>query len=82
MRENDVIQVAKEIMEVDFLTKSSGKKWQYKKLTKDLVLMGHSFGGITALGAADKCFQAKAIVGLDPWFFPYNGEEGLKSGDY
>jgi len=82
MRENDAIQVAREIMEPNFLTSTFGKRWQYKSLTKDLVLMGHSFGGITALGAADKCFQAKAVIGLDPWFFPYAGDKGLKSGDY
>jgi hypothetical protein len=70
------------MMEPDFLTKSFGKKWQYKSLTKDLVLMGHSYGGTTALGSADKCFQAKAVIGLDPWFFPYAGDKGLKTGDY
>jgi hypothetical protein len=38
--------------------------------------MGHSFGGITVLGAAKKCKKAKAVIAMDPWFFPH-----LKDGE-
>jgi len=33
--------------------------------------MGHSYGGITALGASNKCKFANAVIALDPWFFPH-----------
>ena len=49
--------------------------WSRAKLTKNLVLMGHSFGGITALGAAKDCSHAVAVVGLDPWFFPHKDDQ-------
>jgi dienelactone hydrolase len=41
------------------------------KLSKDLVIMGHSFGGISVLGAAADCEPAKAVIALDPWFYPH-----------
>jgi hypothetical protein len=34
--------------------------------------MGHSFGGITVLGASARCRKAVAIIAMDPWFFPLN----------
>lgn len=33
--------------------------------------MGHSFGGITVLGAASDCTPAKAVIAMDPWFYPH-----------
>ena len=45
----------------------------------DLILGGHSFGGITAITTAAKLpenSQPKAVMTLDPWFFP-NHEEFL-----
>ena len=51
------------------------------KLTEDIILMGHSFGGITALGASSLCPKAKATIGLDPWFFPHK-EDNIKCGDH
>jgi dipeptidyl aminopeptidase/acylaminoacyl peptidase len=45
--------------------------WSKSVLDDKLVLMGHSFGGITVLGAAENCKQAKAVISLDPWFFPH-----------
>ncbi len=36
-----------------------------------LIAMGHSFGGCTAQYAGFKYGKKiKAIIGLDPWFFP------------
>jgi hypothetical protein len=37
--------------------------------------MGHSFGGITALGAAKNCEMARAVIALDPWFYPHKNDE-------
>lgn len=39
--------------------------------------MGHSFGGITVLGAASKCPNVKAVISMDPWFFPHSKTENL-----
>ena len=36
-----------------------------------LIVSGHSFGGITALGATCEDNRVKAVVALDPWFFPH-----------
>ena len=47
-----------------------------------LVLSGHSFGGITAVVAAARLPEhigLKAVQVLDPWFYAYEGE--LKSGE-
>lgn len=70
IRENEILCLADEIMAAGFL-KSVSIDWSKAKLTKQLVLMGHSFGGITVLGAAKDCTHAVAVVGLDPWFFPH-----------
>jgi len=34
--------------------------------------MGHSFGGITVLGALADCDHAAACVTLDPWVWPHS----------
>lgn len=39
--------------------------------------MGHSYGGITAHGSAARCPKAKAIISLDPWFFPHAEDDVL-----
>lgn len=53
-----------------WILKTFGQDWKDVKLSPDVVLMGHSFGGITTLTAAKDCPQAKGIIALDPWFFP------------
>ena len=58
-------------MEEGFLRGSFGQKWKDVRLTSDLVLLGHSFGGITALGVAATCDEVKAVIALDPWFFSH-----------
>lgn len=37
--------------------------------------MGHSFGGISVFGSAKNCLQAKAVIGLDPWFYPHKDDK-------
>ena len=66
--------MAKEITEEGFLRRSFGQKWKDVKLTSDLVLLGHSFGGITVLGAAATCDEVKAVIALDPWFYAHLGD--------
>lgn len=43
--------------------------------------MGHSFGGISVLGAASDCIPAKAVIALDPWFYPRN-KDRIGSADH
>lgn len=40
-----------------------------------LAVSGHSFGGITAIGAAIKDQRVKVSLPMDPWFYPYKDEE-------
>lgn len=54
IRENEMISVVNEITSHRW-AKVLGTTWENVTLTKDLVLMGHSFGGMTALGASSKC---------------------------
>ena len=39
-----------------------------------LIMAGHSFGGITAIGATNKDSRITACIPMDPWFFPYKNE--------
>lgn len=50
MRENEILCLCDEVMKPGFL-ETLCLDWKHFRLTKDLVLMGHSFGGITSLGA-------------------------------
>ena len=74
IRETEIGQLAAEIMRPGFLS-SIFSEWTNSTLTDQLVLMGHSFGGISVFGAAKLCKQAKAIVGIDPWFYPHSRDE-------
>ena len=49
--------------------------WSKCELSRDLVLMGHSFGGVSVLAAAGNCPHAVAVIALDPWFHPRVGED-------
>ena len=73
IRENEVLCLSDQVMAPGFL-KSISLDWKDAKLTRQLVLMGHSFGGITVLGAAKDCKHAVAIISLDPWFFPHKDD--------
>lgn len=45
-----------------------------------LIVCGHSFGGITALGASREDPRVKAVIGLDPSFFSHYKE--LNAGKF
>ena len=45
-----------------------------------LVLGGHSFGGITAIGTAMKDDRVKAVFAFDPWYWSYLDEVRRNSG--
>lgn len=45
---------------------------------EDLVMMGHSFGGATALNTISKRQEFKYCILLDPWMFPIKDEELYK----
>ena len=36
-----------------------------------LVVSGHSFGGATALKVSHTDRRSKAVLTMDPWFFPF-----------
>lgn len=40
--------------------------------------MGHSFGGITAIGAMNDCHYARHCCVMDPWFFPHKNDLDIK----
>ena len=64
-----------QISQPNFLLKTLGAEFKQAKLDlKNIVVAGHSFGGITALGAACADQRVKAAVSLDPWFFPHHME--------
>ena len=54
IRENEILCLTDEVMAHGFM-KSVALDWKDARLTRQLVLMGHSFGGITVLGAARDC---------------------------
>jgi alpha-beta hydrolase superfamily lysophospholipase len=68
-----------EVMKKGFLSTIT-PEWKSSTLTNKLVLMGHSFGGITVYGAAENCKAAVAIVGIDPWFWPHH-EDKIKASE-
>ncbi len=76
-----------QISQPNFLLKTLGAEFKQAKLDlKNIVVAGHSFGGITALGAACADQRVKAAVSLDPWFFPHHmelnaGKFGIKGKD-
>jgi len=37
----------------------------------NIVLAGHSFGGMTAIAVSMKDERIKACLTMDPWFYPY-----------
>jgi len=46
-----------------------------------LTMMGHSFGGLTALEASWEYFdEIKYCVSLDPWFYP--NTDDVKNGKF
>ena len=42
--------------------------------TNKLTIMGHSFGGATAIKTSQLDSRIKAIVAYDPWMFPLDKE--------
>ena len=44
-------------------------QWRHVKFIRP-VAAGHSFGGLTALGAASKESLFVASIAFDPWFYP------------
>jgi alpha-beta hydrolase superfamily lysophospholipase len=72
VRENEILALADEIKDKDF-GRSLSIEWTKVRLTDDLILMGHSFGGITAMGAVADCIHASAVIAFDPWYLPKLG---------
>jgi len=66
----------------DFLSSSGnrtlGEKWLDVKYS-NVALFGHSFGGITVLGASSNP-KVQAVVSMDPWFFP-RSKDNIKAHD-
>ena len=70
-----------------FVKDTFGGLWEKAALDlSKLVVAGHSFGGITAVGTTCADRRVKACIGLDPWFFPHYkelnaGKFAVKSAD-
>jgi hypothetical protein len=80
IRQNEMLALADEVMSKSFMS-TLNSEWAKVTLTQDLVLMGHSFGGITALASVASCKKAKAVIVLDPWFYPHMNST-LKTSDH
>ena len=80
IRENEILGLARDVDSKEVLRLISSE-WEMVKLTEDLVLLGHSFGGVSVFGAASRCLKAKAVVGIDPWFFPRHKDQ-IGSADH
>jgi predicted dienelactone hydrolase len=80
IRENEVMALIDQVSTPAFI-KDTFNGWEKAQLdlTK-IVVGGHSFGGITALGATCADRRVKACIGLDPWFFPHYKE--LNAGKF
>lgn len=82
IRQSELLALADEVSGKDFLS-TLNPEWSKVILSKDLVFMGHSFGGITALASVASCKQAVALVVMDPWFYPHlNSGVTLKTADH
>ena len=82
IRQNELLALADEVMSKSFLS-ALNTEWSKVTLSQDLVFMGHSFGGITALASVANCKKAKALVVMDPWFYPHlNSGVTLKTADH
>lgn len=86
IRENEVMALIDQVSTPAFI-KDTFNGWEKAQLdlTK-IVVGGHSFGGITALGTTCADRRVKACIGLDPWFFPHYkelnaGKFAVKSAD-
>lgn len=74
VRADEVQQLSREILVPDGL-RFFGQNWAHTKLSQNLVLIGHSFGGTTMLKAAKLIPEAKAIISLDPFMFPLSNDK-------
>lgn len=72
IREKELLALVQEVTSAGFM-ESLGFK--LAELTEDLVIMGHSFGGVAVMGVSKDCPEAKAVIGLDPWMYPHHREE-------
>lgn len=55
--------------------KSFGPDWAQASFSGKLVLLGHSFGGITMLASAMRLLDMDPyIIAMDPWMFPMHKE--------
>lgn len=74
IRVSEVLELAAELtsMKPEFHDDIFGSAKDASVDMKELVLSGHSFGGITALLSAVKLGEAcKACLTMDPWLFAY-----------
>ena len=68
IRHYELLALADGVMRKSFLTTLNSECTKVT-FSQDLVFMGHSFGGITALASVASCERAKALVVLNQWFY-------------
>jgi pimeloyl-ACP methyl ester carboxylesterase len=59
-----------EISKPNFLQKKLNFPDNIKLNLDKLIVAGHSFGGVTAIGASEYDKRVKACLTLDPWLLP------------
>ena len=70
-REQEVSALISEISEEGFMQNVLKLDHRAQLDMEKLVMSGHSFGGITAIGATMRDERIKACLSQDPWSFPY-----------
>lgn len=69
MRQNEIHDLIDEVLSPNFLQHKLGLEKVHLDLDK-AVVVGHSFGGATALAAGVNDKRIKAICTHDPWLYP------------
>lgn len=79
IRENEVISIVNDLISDKASSRKFGEPWLDIKFS-NITLFGHSFGGITVLGAGIEQ-KVKAVISMDPWWFPHYKDENVNVHD-
>lgn len=70
IRESEILALIQEMSDPKFLAQFNFGA-EIKLDLENIVIAGHSFGGMTALSSAEMFPNVKASILLDPWFYTY-----------
>ena len=78
IRSREVEALVREMFEAGRL-KEFGADWAQASFAGKLILMGHSFGGMTMFTSASKLLNLDPyVIVLDPWMFPMHKDESFR----